>query len=34
MECSFVVDLPDLGGKKKLEAAGYKTFTLVEFEGE
>ncbi len=33
-ECAFVVDLPDLGGKKKLEAAGYKTFTLVEFEGD
>jgi len=28
------VDLPDLGGRKKLEDAGYKTFTLVEFEGE
>ena len=34
VECGFVVDLPDLGGKKKLEDAGYKTFTLVEFEGE
>lgn len=34
VECSFVVDLPDLGGKKKLEAEGYSTFTLVEFEGE
>lgn len=34
LECSFVVDLPDLGGKKKLEEAGYKVFTLVEFEGE
>ena len=33
-ECCFVVDLPDLGGKKKLESAGYKSFALVEFEGE
>lgn len=33
-ECCFIVDLPDLGGKKKLEDAGYKCFTLVEFEGE
>ena len=31
MECGFVVDLPELWGKKKLEDAGYKTFTLVEF---
>ena len=34
VECSFIVDLPDLGGKKKLEKAGYKVFNLVEFEGE
>ena len=34
VECSFIVDLPDLGGKKKLEEAGYKVFNLVEFEGE
>lgn len=34
IECSFVVDLPDLWGKKKLEDIGYKVFTLVEFEGE
>jgi len=34
IECSFIVDLPDLGGKKKLEDAGYKVFSLVEFEGE
>ena len=34
IECSFLVDLPDLGGKKKLEDAGYKVFSLVEFEGE
>jgi len=34
IECSFIVDLPDIGGKKKLESAGYKVFNLVEFEGD
>ncbi len=34
VECSFIVDLPDIGGKKKLLDAGYKVFNLVEFEGE
>ncbi len=34
VECGCIVDLPELGGKKKLEAAGYKVFNLVEFEGE
>ena len=34
IECAFIVDLPEVGGKKKLEKAGYKLFTLVEFEGE
>ncbi|MFA5175719.1 MAG: adenine phosphoribosyltransferase [Candidatus Nanoarchaeia archaeon] len=34
LECSFIVDLPELGGKKKLEQAGYKVFNLVDFEGE
>ena len=34
VECSFIVDLPDLGGKQKLEKAGFRTFALVEFEGE
>lgn len=31
-ECAFVIDLPDLNGKEKLN--GHKVFTLVEFEGE
>jgi adenine phosphoribosyltransferase len=31
---SFVVDLPDLGGRKRLEAEGVSVLTLVEFEGE
>lgn len=34
VECCFVVDLPDLGGRKRLESAGQKVFCLVEFEGE
>jgi adenine phosphoribosyltransferase len=34
VECSFIVDLPDIGGKKKLVDAGYKVFNIVEFEGE
>ena len=32
--CSFVVDLPDLGGRKRLEEPGVSVLTLVEFEGE
>ena len=31
---AFVIDLPEVGGRKKLEERGYKFFTLVEFEGE
>jgi adenine phosphoribosyltransferase len=34
VEISFIVDLPEVGGRKKLEDAGYKQFSLVEFEGE
>ena len=34
VECCFVIDLPDLGGRKRLEGKGYKIFTLCEFEGE
>ncbi len=33
-EIAFIVDLPEVGGRKKLEEAGYKLFSLVEFEGE
>ena len=32
--CSFVVDLPALGGRKRLEKEGCSVLTLVEFEGE
>ncbi len=34
VEFCVIIDLPDLGGKKKLERAGYDVFSLVEFEGE
>ncbi len=33
VECAFVIDLPELGGRKRLEARGLKVFTLCEFEG-
>ena len=29
----FVIDLPDLGGRKKLEALGVTVRTLIEYEG-
>lgn len=32
-ECSFIVDLPEIGGSKKLEEAGYAWHALVDFEG-
>ena len=31
---SFLVDLPDLGGRKRLEKIGIKFHTLLEFAGE
>ena len=33
-ECAFVIDLPDLGGRQKIEATGHQVFTFVEFEGD
>jgi adenine phosphoribosyltransferase len=32
--CSFVIDLPDLGGRKRIEAMGVNVQALVEFDGE
>jgi len=34
IECCFVVHLPDIGGRKRLEKLGPKVFTLCGFEGE
>jgi len=34
VECCFVIDLPDLGGCKRLEKHGQKVFALCEFEGD
>ena len=31
--CAFVVDLPDLGGRKRLEKLGHSVVALCEFEG-
>jgi adenine phosphoribosyltransferase len=31
--CAFIVDLPELGGRKKLEALGIEVHFLCEFEG-
>jgi adenine phosphoribosyltransferase len=31
--CAFVVDLPDLGGRAKLEGLGYAVHALCAFEG-
>jgi adenine phosphoribosyltransferase len=34
VECCFVIDLPDIGGRKRLEKRGYSVFALCEFEGD
>ena len=34
VECCFIIDLPDIGGRARLENIGQKVFTLCEFEGE
>ena len=34
VECCFVIDLPDLGGRARLEKQGQKVFALCEFEGD
>ncbi len=33
-EMAFIVNLPDVGGEKKLAEKGYNIFSLTEFEGE
>ena len=32
--CAFVIDLPDLGGRKRLEALGLEVHALCAFEGD
>jgi len=34
VETAFVIDLPDLGGRKRLELQGHSVFALCEFAGE
>jgi len=34
VEMAFIVNLPDVGGEKKLTEKGYKIFSLTEFEGD
>ncbi len=33
-ETAFIVNLPDVGGEKKLKEKGYNVFSLTVFEGE
>jgi adenine phosphoribosyltransferase len=33
-EMAFIVNLPDVGGEKRLKAKKYRLFTLTEFEGD
>lgn len=34
IECCFLIDLPDIGGRARLEKRGHKVFALCEFEGD
>ena len=34
VECCFVIDLPDVGGRSRLEIQGFKVFALCEFAGD
>ena len=34
VEACFVIDLPDLGGRRRLEERGHRVFALMEFEGD
>ncbi|HVC49175.1 MAG TPA: adenine phosphoribosyltransferase [Burkholderiales bacterium] len=34
VECCFIIDLPDIGGRRRLEEKGQKVFALCEFEGD
>jgi adenine phosphoribosyltransferase len=34
VECCFIIDLPDIGGRARLEKMGQKVFALCEFDGD
>jgi adenine phosphoribosyltransferase len=34
VECCFIIDLPDIGGRARLEKLGQKVFVLCEFKGD
>lgn len=34
IECCFIIDLPDIGGRARLEKQGQKVFALCEFDGD
>ena len=34
VECCFIIDLPGIGGRDRLENMGQKVFTLCEFDGK
>ena len=34
VECAFMIDLPDIGGRARLEQCGHTVFALCEFEGD
>jgi adenine phosphoribosyltransferase len=34
VECCFIIDLPDVGGRKRLQQQGLNVFSLCEFEGD
>ena len=34
IECLFVINLPDHGGKQRLDSRGYQSYALCEFDGE
>ena len=33
VECAFIVDLPQLGGRRRLQDAGFASYALCEFDG-
>ena len=33
LECAFVIDLPELGGAKRIEGLGVRVYALTQFEG-